>query len=468
MNSSASAATPAGTEAAAPASRQIGRLSVGSWVLYDLANTAFSLGVLTLYFPKLVKDVLGYGEAADGTLGTLDALAAALIFVAAPVLGALSDQAARRLPFLVISTVLCVGATFVLGQSAIPIVFTLFVIATVCFQAGLIFYDSLLPEVSTEENRGRVGGVGVGVGYVGSLLAFGVGSLILAGRDQPTLEDYSAVFRAIAVLFLVFAIPAFLFVRERPRVAPPLSWRIVPEAFSQLAATARRARRYRGLGRFLLGRMFYADAANTLILMAVLYAEVSLGLRGVASLAVAAVSIVAAIPAGLAWGPVVDRIGPKRTLDIVLLLWMGVFAAAAAIPVLRPPVGPDLRRLDPGRRRAGRPLVRGPAAHGAHRPAPLLRPVLRAVLDGRPLRRDRRSLHVGRHRQHAWLGPAGGRDVPPAVGGHRLPGPAPGRRPAARVGAGGPAGLCRSRRLTTSRRQRRWAPRAPAGPGIGA
>ncbi len=330
------AETPIGA-VATPPSRRIGGRSVGSWILYDLANTAFSLGVLTLYFPKLVKDVLGYGEAADGTLGTLDALAAALVFVSAPVLGALSDQAARRLPFLVVSTVLCVGATFVLGQSAIPIVFTLFVFATVCFQAGLIFYDSLLPEVSTEENRGRVGGVGVGVGYVGSLLAFGVGSLILARTDQPTLEDYSTVFRAIAVMFLVFAIPAFLFVRERPRVAKPLSWRIAPQAFAQLATTARRSRRYRGLGRFLLGRMFYADAANTLILMAVLYAEGSLGLRGVASLAVAAVSIVAAIPAGLAWGPVADRFGPKRTLDIVLVLWMGVFAAAAAIPVLHLP-----------------------------------------------------------------------------------------------------------------------------------
>jgi UMF1 family MFS transporter len=138
----------------------------------------------------------------------------------------------------------------------------------------------------------------------------------------------------IAVLFLVFAIPAFLFVRERPRLAPPLSLRIVPEAFSQLAATARRARQYRGLGSFLVGRMFYADAANTLIFMVVLYATDSLRLSDTEARAVAIPSIVAAIPAGVAWGVVVDRVGPKRTLDVVLLLWMGIFAAAAAIPVV--------------------------------------------------------------------------------------------------------------------------------------
>lgn len=320
------------TEAADPAPpRRIGRLSVGSWILYDLANTTFSLGVITLFFPRLVTDVLGRG---DATVGTLDAIAAALIFVAAPVLGALSDQASRRLPFLVVSTVLCVTATFFLGQSSTEWLFALFVVAVVCFQAGLIFYDSLLPEVSTDENRGRVGGIGVGVGYCGSLIAFGVGTLLLAGIDEPTSDDFATVFRALALVFLAFALPAFLFVRERRRVVPPVSWRIVPQSFGQLAATVRHARHYPGLGSFLVGRMFYADAANTLIFMVVLYATGALALSADTAGVVAILSIVAAIPAGIAWGVVVDKLGPRRTLDVVLVLWMAVFAVAAAIPVL--------------------------------------------------------------------------------------------------------------------------------------
>jgi UMF1 family MFS transporter len=109
---------------------------------------------------------------------------------------------------------------------------------------------------------------------------------------------------------------------------------MVPEAFSQLALTAHRARRYRGLGRFLVGRALYADAANTLIFMVFLYATGTLALGDQEAYAVSIVSIVTAIPAGIAWGQVVDRIGPKRSLDAVLLLWMAVFASAAAIPVL--------------------------------------------------------------------------------------------------------------------------------------
>jgi UMF1 family MFS transporter len=333
--------------------REIGRRSIASWVLYDLANTCFSLGIITLYFPQLLEYAFGYSKGkVDGQLGMLAAGAAAIVFVLAPVLGAISDQAARRLPFLAGSTVLCITATFFLAQPAEGPTIALFIVAVVCFQAGLIFYDSLLPEVSTDENRGRIGGIGVGVGYLGSLLAYAIGRVLLDGKlvvrylpqnglpevwHAPSLDDYGAVFRGIAIAFLVFAIPAFLFVRERPRVAPPLSWRVAPLAFSQLAATARHARRYRGLFPFLVGRLFYADAANTLIVMVVLYATGSLAMRYEDAATVAILSIVAAIPAGLAWGRVVDRVGPKRTLDAVLMGWMAIFALVAAIPVLRLP-----------------------------------------------------------------------------------------------------------------------------------
>jgi UMF1 family MFS transporter len=331
------AASPPATAApglgAGPSSRRIPRRSVASWVLYDLANTCFSLGVITLFFPGLLADVFGYTApgAADGVLGPLAALAAAIVFVAAPVLGAISDQAARRLPFLAVSTVLCIATTFFLAQATEGLSFVLFVVAIVCFQAGLIFYDSLLPEVSTDVNRGRIGGIGVGVGYMGSLLAYAIGVALLP--EAPDLDDYAAVFRGVALAFLVFAIPAFLFVRERPRVAPPLTWRVAPLAFSQLAGTARQARRYRGLLPFLLGRMLYADAANTLIVMVVVYATASLGMTRDDAGLVVIISILVAIPAGLIWGRVVDRAGPKRTLDVVLVLWMAIFALVAAIPV---------------------------------------------------------------------------------------------------------------------------------------
>ena len=179
-----SVATVLGVDAG-PSSRQIQRRSVASWVLYDLANTCFSLGVVTLYFPELLEHVFGYpkGEV-DGAVGMLASVAAVIVFILAPVLGAISDQAARRLPFLAVSTVLCITATFFIAQATAGVSFLLFVAAVICFQAGLIFYDSLLPEVSTDENRGRIGGIGVGVGYIGSLLAYAIGTCCCPARGR--------------------------------------------------------------------------------------------------------------------------------------------------------------------------------------------------------------------------------------------------------------------------------------------
>jgi len=91
-------------------SRVIPRRAVVSWVLYDLANTCFSMGVVSLFFSLWLRDQVG-AERVDSVYGTITAISMGLIFVLSPVLGAMSDRAPRRMPFLVASTLLCVGFT---------------------------------------------------------------------------------------------------------------------------------------------------------------------------------------------------------------------------------------------------------------------------------------------------------------------------------------------------------------------
>lgn len=353
--------TPLVAAAAAPvATHRPSRLAVASWVLYDLANTIFSMAVVSLYFSLWVRDQVGR-ERVDGVYGLTTAVSMAFIFLASPLLGALTDQAKRRMPFLIVSTLVCVTFTALLGRNSLYVTLALFVVANIAYQATVQFYDALLPEVSTEENRGTISGIGVGVGYIGSFIGIGAGLLITKYFGYPI----AAIFPVVAVLFLLFALPCFFFVKERgnPR-ARPFGWDSVRRAGSQSIETFKNAGRYPGLVRFLIGRVFYTDAVNTVITIMSIYvvnqvvrsglldAQAS-GLSG-AELDAFRVRLEAqgdqqaqfillgaisfSVLGGFAWGRLVDKIGPKRTLDAVLLVWIATALLTALVGLLGLPI----------------------------------------------------------------------------------------------------------------------------------
>jgi MFS transporter, UMF1 family len=318
---------------------RITRGAVTGWVTYDLANTVFSMGVVSLFLPLWIRETAG-PERADMLWGVIGALSYAIIFVVSPLLGAMTDRARRRMPFLVASTFICVVFTALLARGGLWATAGFFIIANIAYQAGLQFYDALLPEVSTEQNRGRIGGIGVGVGYLGSFLAVGLG-LVLGTDDKPLL------FLLIAISFLALSLPCFLFVRERgnPNPRQVFGWRVVRESTAQTIAALRSGDRFPGLLRFLVGRVIYTDAINTVILIMALYTvniAVATGLSEGegehAAQLILMFAIIFAIIGGFVWGWIVDRVGPKRTLDVVLVWWMVVFTLAAAIGILGLPL----------------------------------------------------------------------------------------------------------------------------------
>lgn len=332
MNVTSPAAVPARAHV-------IPRRSVVSWVLYDLANTIFSMGVVSMYFSFYIRSEVG-AERADAAYGLITALSMGIIFVMSPTLGAMTDRARRRMPFLVWSTLLCVAFTALLGHAEYRVTLLLFVAANAAYQAGLQFYDAMLPEVTTEENRGRISGIGVGVGYLGSFIAVGLG-LFFGTSDLPKL------FGLIAIVFLIFALPCFVFVHERgnPNPRPVFDWQAIKGSTRDTIATFRNGHRYPGLIRFLVGRVFYTDAINTVISIMTLYTvnvavasgQAEVGAKKTASL-IMMVAISFAVLGGFFWGWLVDRIGPKRTLKIVLWMWMATFVAAASMGLMHLPL----------------------------------------------------------------------------------------------------------------------------------
>ena len=310
------------------------RTSVAAWVVYDVANTIFWTGVVGLAFPLWLANELSGDDAALGfTLGYTLAATMAVVMVMAPIVGAISDQAGRKISLLIASTLVCIAATLLLGSGGLPTSLGIFALALGSMELGVILYNALLPEVSIQANRGRISGLGTGIGYVGSFIAVGVAILSTEVFTEPS--SYVFTFRVMAILFFLFTLPIFLFLRERPRqVLYSSLLRKVRQAFSQLSRDLRRLDQFPGLRSFLVARFFYGVGINTAVAFAVAYASTTMGLSDREIQMILMAGIMVAIPSGVLWGTLVDRIGAKPVLRFALLIWIGMLLFAVAIPWL--------------------------------------------------------------------------------------------------------------------------------------
>ena len=301
------------------------RRSVVSWVLYDLANTIFALGVVGVYF----SDWLLTTGLPDSALAAVQMAAAAVVIFVAPWAGARSDVRGTRVPTLVATTLAAVTATALLGNGPPLLSLILLWVAVISVNTGSVVYDALLVDVSEPDRRGVVSGLGVGVGYLGSFVGLGIGFVTL----EVLGWSHAATFRTLALGFLVFALPAFRYIEERA----PLAHQPLPglrEVFGRIVRSWRLARSYEGVVRFLVGRFFYTDAINTLLAgFLALFVIDELGLERRFFTTLMAAAIAAAVVGGLASGPVVARVGALRVLRWVLLLWILAMASGVAAAV---------------------------------------------------------------------------------------------------------------------------------------
>jgi UMF1 family MFS transporter len=307
------------------------RRATASWVLYDFANTIFSLNIVSMFLPVWVVNVAG---GSDGDWAVANSLSMFVVFLLAPIAGAFADRTGRRLLLLAFSTLACVALTVSLGRGSLTTTLVAFAFANIAYQLGLQFYDALLPVVAAPDRRGRIGGIGIGAGYLGALLGILIGRVLLGATDGLDVSivtaRYQRVFVATGGLFLLFAAPAFVWIRE-PRTEAGIRASAVGESIAQAWETIRHLHRLPTLRRFLIARAFYTDAINTVIAFMGIYVTNAVGFSASEAQIVLALAIVFAAVGGFLWGRIVDRLGPKRTLDRVLGLWMVTLAWAAAV-----------------------------------------------------------------------------------------------------------------------------------------
>jgi UMF1 family MFS transporter len=319
-------------------------LAAISWVLYDFSNTIFSVAVLSFFFPLWVEELVGSGGflSGPGLVNSATAVSALFVVVTAPVLGTVADLRQRRVPYLILLTLLAVALTAALDVAGGVVVgLALFIAADLCYQSALVFYNALLPVVSAGRGAGRISGYGTAVGYVGTILALVVLTYFVENGDvlRPLLgplgtwletgdEAYSNAFVPTAALYLVFSLPVFFFVPDPAvRARRPLGLGAV---YRDVVRTVRNLPTYAGVGTFILATVLYTDAANTAIANMALYGRVVFEMDGTQVRNLLLFSTVFAVVGSAVFGFLTDRVGPKRSLIGVLLLWLVAIVLAAA------------------------------------------------------------------------------------------------------------------------------------------
>jgi UMF1 family MFS transporter len=203
-----------------------------------------------------------------------------------------------------------------------------FIASNVGFQGGYTFYDAFLPEIAPRHIYGRVSGYGFGMGYLGALSILALSYPFIKGGFAPSnIHNFRLSFLISAGFFAVFSIPAFLTLRDHTGT----NHRKIPYfrlGFRRAIRTFKKLGQYKALSRFLLSFFLYIDGVNTVIFFSALYARGTLGFTPVEVILFFIVAQTTAILGSIVFGVLTDHWGPKKSIDITLVIWIAVVLGA--------------------------------------------------------------------------------------------------------------------------------------------
>jgi len=280
---------------------------------------------VTFIYAVYFKETVAGGESRGDFYWSLGiSLSMLITAIISPILGAISDYSAGRKRFLLFFTLLCVLATaslYFIGPGDVFWGLLLFILANVGFEAGLVFYDSFIPEITTPKNYGRVSGYGFAFGYAGSLASL---AIALPFIQEKMIRE---TFPVSALFFLIFAIPIFIFLADS-RKAFNKDKSYLRIGFERVKFTITHVRQYKNLSRFLLAFFFYIEGVNTVIYFSGNYASTTLGFSMEELIVFFIIVQTTAIAGSVVFGVISDSVGQKKTIILSLYIWIGTIILA--------------------------------------------------------------------------------------------------------------------------------------------
>jgi len=299
--------------------------AVWSWAFYDWANSAYSTTVMAGFFPLFFKEYWADPHNPSQStfyLGMANSIASMVVAALAPLLGSVADQGSAKKKFLTFFAflgVIMTGGLWMVAQGNWQMAVLFYVIATIGFASGNVFYDAMLPGLASEERVDAVSSLGFGLGYLGGGLLFLVNVYMYRKPEIFGIPDGATAiklsFLSVAVWWAVFTIPLILFVPE-PKNNDTVDFKnAVRMGWVQLVQTFKEIRSMKVVGTFLLAYWFYIDGVDTIIRMAVAYGR-DLDFPGESLIIALLIVQFVAFPAALIYGWLASKIGAKTGIMV--------------------------------------------------------------------------------------------------------------------------------------------------------
>ena len=318
--------------------------TIFGWCMYDWANSAFILTVVTAVLPVYFADVVvpreGFkiGEtiySATSLWGFVISSSALFVFLCAPVLGAIADFSSSKKKFLM---AFCyTGSLFTVllyfcGSGDVWMTMIILAIAQIGFVGGNVFYDSLLTKIASPDKMDWVSGKGYAYGYIGSDIQFLLCLGLIMGHDSFGLSQSEAVRMVLAfsgIWWAGFSVFTWMLVHEeKSTVVLPEEFRDKPLAIGYILTglkrtldTTRKVRKLEHLILFLVAFMLYNEGIQTVIVMATIYGKEELQLSTTVLMVTLFIIQMVATGGALGFGKLAERIGTKNSILLTLVLW---------------------------------------------------------------------------------------------------------------------------------------------------
>lgn len=292
-----------------------------NWILYDCANSAYSMAITTALFPVY----FGLNNPASMNLGYYNSLASIIVALISPVLGTIADykdQKKRFFMFFFLTGVFFTLALALVPQKNYSLLALVYMFTVIGFSGANVFYDAFLIDVTTNERMDRVSTLGYAYGYIASIIPFGISLAVIYIVGMDKLLGYQLGFVITALWWALLTIPMIRSIKQLHYIEPEKNY--VNKSFKRLYTTFKEARQKPVIFTFLIAYFLYIDGVDTIIKMVVPYSQSVLGgsLNTMLLLGYLLVIQLIAFPFAILYGKLATKYGTLKMIRFAILTYL--------------------------------------------------------------------------------------------------------------------------------------------------